>query len=99
MSNFPNCVKVCQNRSCKKQGADQVLAALKATPLDHITIEPSGCLGQCGSGPMILVLPGMFWYSHVQSHEVTRLIEQHLIGGEPVKKMLYLRFHSQANSN
>lgn len=99
MSNLPNCVKVCHNRTCKKQGADQVLAALKATPLDHVSIESCGCLGQCGNGPMILVLPGMFWYSHVQPQEVTKLIEQHLIGGEPVKKMLYLRFHSQDKSN
>jgi (2Fe-2S) ferredoxin len=91
----PKCVRVCQNRTCKKQGAAAVLAAFENLPIPHVTVTPSGCLGQCGNGPMVLVLPDMVWYCRVQPQEVLLVIEQHLLGNQRVKQMLYPRFHSQ----
>lgn len=90
----PTCVRVCQNRTCKKQGAAKVLAALTALPIPGVTVTGSSCLGQCGNGPMVLVLPDIVWYSGVQPDEVSLLVEQHLLGGQRVKQMLYHRFHS-----
>lgn len=89
------CVRVCQNRTCKKQGAVKVLEAFAQLSLPEVTVTPSGCLGQCGNGPMVLVLPDMVWYSGVRPNEIPLLVEQHLIGGERVKQMLYYRFHPQ----
>jgi (2Fe-2S) ferredoxin len=37
----------------------------------------------------------MVWYSGVQPQEVRLLVEQHLLGGQKVKQMLYYRFHPQ----
>jgi (2Fe-2S) ferredoxin len=87
------CVRVCQNRTCKKQGAKEVLAAFAALPVADVNVTGSSCLGQCGNGPMVLVLPDMVWYSGVQPDEVRLLVEQHLLGGQKVKQMLYYRFH------
>jgi (2Fe-2S) ferredoxin len=53
----------------------------------------SGCLGQCGNGPMVLVLPDLVWYCGVKPSEVPQVIEQHLCDGKPVSAMLYRRFH------
>ncbi|WP_066379251.1 (2Fe-2S) ferredoxin domain-containing protein [Anabaena sp. CA = ATCC 33047] len=89
------CVRVCQNRTCKKQGAKEVLAAFTALPVADVTVIASGCLGQCGNGPMVLILPDMVWYSGIQPQEVPLLVEKHLIGGQIVQKMLYYRFHRQ----
>ncbi|MTJ10317.1 MULTISPECIES: ferredoxin [unclassified Anabaena] len=89
----PISVQVCQHRTCRKQGAKEVLAALQAFPIANTTVTVSGCLGQCGNGPMVLVLPEMVWYCRVQPQEIPRLVEQHLLGGKKVKKMLYYRFH------
>ncbi|BBD60884.1 hypothetical protein NIES2109_36840 [Nostoc sp. HK-01] len=89
------CVRVCHNRTCKKQGAAKVLAALTNLPVPDVTVTASSCLGQCGNGPMVLVLPDMVWYSGVQPHEIPLLVEQHLRCGERVKQMLYYRFHPQ----
>ncbi|MDB9374946.1 (2Fe-2S) ferredoxin domain-containing protein [Nodularia sphaerocarpa] len=89
------CVRVCQNRTCKKQGAAQVLAAFTSFPVPDVTVTASGCLGQCGNGPMVLVLPDMVWYCGVRPNEVPLVVEQHLLGGESVKRMLYYRFHTQ----
>jgi len=89
------CVRVCQNRTCKKQGAAKVLEAFAKLPVPGVTVTTSGCLGQCGNGPMVLVLPEMVWYSGVKPHEIPLLVEQHLLCGERVKQMLYYRFHPQ----
>ncbi|MBD2596771.1 (2Fe-2S) ferredoxin domain-containing protein [Nostoc spongiaeforme FACHB-130] len=90
------CVRVCQNRTCKKQGAAKILQALANLPVPaDVTVTASSCLGQCGNGPMVLVLPDMVWYSGVQADEVPLLVEQHLRCGERVKQMLYYRFHPQ----
>lgn len=93
--NSPECVRVCQNRTCKKQGAAKILAAFQAIPVPGVTVMGSTCLGQCGNGPMVLVLPEMVWYSGVRLSEVPIIVEQHLLGGAVVTQMLYHRFHSQ----
>ncbi|QLE58133.1 ferredoxin [Nostoc sp. TCL26-01] len=89
------CVRVCQNRTCKKQGAKEVLSAFIALPVADVTVSASSCLGQCGNGPMVLILPDMVWYGGVLPQEVPLVIEQHLINGQRVQQMLYYRFHPQ----
>ena len=91
----PECVRVCLNRTCRKQGAKLVFAAFEASSVPGITVMGSGCLGQCGNGPMVLVLPDMVWYCGVRPIQVPLVIEQHLLGGEKVKQMLYRRFHKR----
>ncbi|MEM7579960.1 MAG: ferredoxin [Mastigocoleus sp.] len=91
----PKCVQVCQNRTCRKQGASSVLKAFLALPVPGITVKSSGCLGQCGNGPMVLVLPNEIWYCGIRPHEVPLVIEQHLLNGKVVPQLLYPKFHSK----
>jgi (2Fe-2S) ferredoxin len=90
---YTRVVLVCQNRTCRKQGAAKVLAAFEAASIADTKVIGTGCLGECGSGPMVRVLPDDVWYSHVQPAEVSLIIEQHLVGGEPIAAMLYRKFH------
>lgn len=83
------CVMVCQNRTCRKQGAAKVLAAFQSHLVAEVTVKGSSCLGQCGNGPMVIVLPDQVWYSRVQPAEVPAVVERHLQGGCPVAAMLY----------
>ncbi len=88
------CVLVCQNRTCRKQGAEKVLAAFQAHPVSGVTVTGSSCLGQCGMGPMVKVMPDRVWYCRVQPNEVTAVVERHLLGGKAIASMLYRKFHS-----
>lgn len=45
---------------------------------------------------MVLVLPEEIWYCRVQPGEVNIIVERHLKGGDPVKAMLYRKFHHSA---
>lgn len=87
------CVLVCQNRTCKKQGSAQVLKAFQLRLVAGVAVVGSGCLGQCGSGPMVKVVPDNIWYSRIHPDEVPAVIQQHLVGGQPVKALLYSKFH------
>ncbi|MGD1808427.1 (2Fe-2S) ferredoxin domain-containing protein [Dapis sp. BLCC M126] len=84
---------VCQNRTCRKQGSEKVLTAFQAFDTPNITVEKSGCLGKCGSGPMVLVLPEEVWYNHVQPTNISVILEKHLLIRLPVKEMVDSNFH------
>jgi (2Fe-2S) ferredoxin len=86
-------VRVCQNRTCKKQGANSVLTAFQASPVEDVTVTASGCLGQCGNGPMVLILPDLVWYCGVRASEVPLVVKNHLQENQVVTSMLYSKFH------
>lgn len=71
-------ILICQNRTCRQQGSAKVLAAFQASEVANITVTGCGCLGKCGNGPMVLILPDQVWYSHVHPSEVPALINRHL---------------------
>ena len=85
----PRKVLVCQNRACRKYGAAEVLAAFLASPVENVAIVASNCLGQCGNGPMVLVLPEEVWYWRLSADWVPAVVQQHLHGHSPVKQLQY----------
>jgi (2Fe-2S) ferredoxin len=72
------CVLVCHNKTCRKQGAPEVLKAFQAFNLSEVQVINCGCLGKCGSGPMVLVMPAEVWYGHVSPADVSSILEQQL---------------------
>ncbi|MCB1887106.1 MAG: (2Fe-2S) ferredoxin domain-containing protein [Rhodocyclaceae bacterium] len=48
----------------------------------------TGCLGPCSDGPTVLVYPDSVMYNGVGPDDVAELIETHLIGGQPVERLL-----------
>ena len=93
MSGSSRTVLICQNRTCRKDGSKKVLAAFTADAVPGVEVVGSGCLGQCGNGPMVLVEPEQVWYCRMKPKEVPVVVEKHLRGDRPVKAMLYRKFH------
>jgi (2Fe-2S) ferredoxin len=54
------------------------------------TVQPiqTSCLGRCNLGPVMLVEPGHFMYVAVDQQAIDRIINEHIIGGEPVTDLL-----------
>jgi (2Fe-2S) ferredoxin len=90
---FPHCVRVCQHKSCRKLGAAKVLAAFQSQPISGVEVQGWQCFGQCGNGPMVLVLPEQVWYCRVLPEEVDAIATRHLKDGHPIRSMLYRKFH------
>ena len=89
------CILVCQHRSCLRTGSDQVLKAFQAYISPHLMVSASSCLGLCGSGPNVRVVPDNIWYCRVRSDHAPVIFEHHLQGGKPVKHLLHPRLHPQ----
>lgn len=88
-----NCIIVCQHRSCLQSGSAEVLAAFATASISNYEVKPSGCLGQCSSGPTVRITPEETWYCRVKTQDVETIIKQHLIGGKPVDALLNPRIH------
>jgi (2Fe-2S) ferredoxin len=63
---------------------------VKAAGLNtHVRVNHSGCLDQCGHGPMVVVYPDNVWYWGVTVPDVEEIVREHLIGGTPVERLRY----------
>ncbi len=86
-------VLICQHRTCTKDGAGAVLAAFQKHEIENVTIQTSGCMGLCGSGPMVMVLPDEIYYWHITPNKAQTIIETHLLGNIPIPSMMHPRLH------
>ncbi|WP_345988150.1 (2Fe-2S) ferredoxin domain-containing protein [Sulfurimonas sp. HSL1-2] len=54
------------------------------------TVQPvrTACLNRCNVGPVMLVEPGHFMYAGLNKDKITRIIDEHIIGGTPVEEYI-----------
>lgn len=51
-------------------------------------VNKSGCLDQCELGPTVVVYPEAIWYGHVSPEDVDEIIDSHIVGGQPVERLI-----------
>jgi (2Fe-2S) ferredoxin len=101
---FPRHVFVCLNERtpddprgcCLARGGAAVRDAFKkelAARGLHRTYRANnaGCLDACEHGVSVVVYPDAVWYGHVTPEDVPEIVERHLIGGEPVERLVFAR--------
>ena len=79
--------------SCLRKGGvdvrDRLKAELSARGLSKmIRANNAGCLDQCEHGVAVVVYPEQVWYGHVTPDDIPEIVEQHLIGGAPVERLM-----------
>jgi (2Fe-2S) ferredoxin len=65
-------------------------AAREAGITQRVRVNHSGCTGQCGHGPMVVVYPEDVWYSAVTVERAARIFDEHLVGGRAVEEFRYV---------
>ncbi|KAF6160776.1 hypothetical protein GIB67_035977 [Kingdonia uniflora] len=75
-------IRVCVNRTCRRQGSRETLELLTDLTPPHISINSSGCLGKCGAGPNLVVLPQALVVSHCGTASKASQVLSSLIGGD-----------------
>ena len=93
-SKYERHVLVCGGTGCTSSGSPKIIEKLKeelaAKGLkDKVQIVKTGCFGLCERGPIMIVYPEGSFYSRVNVDEIPRIVEEHLVNGNPVKEFLY----------
>ena len=53
-----------------------------------VRINTSGCLDRCEQGPALVVYPEGTWYTYVDEEDIDEIIDQHLVEGRVVERLL-----------
>lgn len=100
MPPFDQHLFICCNRrepghprgSCDPAGSEALQKAFKAALAERgvkrVRANKSGCLDQCEKGPTVVVYPEAVWYGGVTLDDVDEIVDQHIIGGRPVLRLL-----------
>ncbi|ERN09480.1 hypothetical protein AMTRI_Chr09g32530 [Amborella trichopoda] len=57
-------IRVCLNKSCRKLGSRETLELMSDLAPPEISVKSCSCLGRCGSGPNLVLLPAEEFVSH-----------------------------------
>ena len=87
-------ILVCGGTGCTSSGSRKVIEALeaelKATGADkEVLVVKTGCFGLCALGPIMIVYPEGCFYSQVKPENMKRIVDEHIIGGNVCKDLLY----------
>ena len=87
-------VLCCGGTGCTSSGSEAIIkemeAQLAANGLEkEIKVVKTGCFGLCALGPVMIVYPEGCFYSRVKVEDVKEIVEEHLLKGRIVKRLLY----------
>jgi len=94
LSKYRLMLMVCTGTGCVSTGGfkvrDALDKALKKRGVDkEILVVSTGCNGFCAVGPIVVVQPEAVFYQRVSEADVDEIVEKHIIGGEPVERLLH----------
>ncbi len=87
-------VLVCGGTGCTSSNSLAIIEALESEIAkkglqDEVKVVRTGCFGLCALGPIMIVYPEGSFYSQVQVDDVPEIVEEHLLKGRLVKRLLY----------
>lgn len=91
---FRSNVLVCGGTGCTSSNSEKIIEKLKeeisAKGLDQeVNVVRTGCFGLCALGPIMIVYPEGAFYSRVTPEDVPEIVEEHLLKGRIVRRLLY----------
>lgn len=94
MANYKMHILVCGGTGCRASEGAEIVEKFKALieekSLDkEVQIVTTGCFGFCEKGPIVKMLPDNTFYTQVTPADTKEIIEEHVIKGRKVKRLLY----------
>ena len=88
-------VFVCTGPRCAPDTSPEIYQTLKAK-LKELNVDQKSvrraqvqCFGICQGGPILLVYPEGIWYHHVTQEKLARIIDEHILGGKPIREWAF----------
>lgn len=87
-------VLVCGGTGCTSSNSHAIIEALETQIAEkglseEIKVIRTGCFGLCALGPIMIVYPEGCFYSQVKVEDVPEIVEEHLLKGRIVTRLLY----------
>ncbi|MBR0235444.1 MAG: NADH-quinone oxidoreductase subunit NuoF [Clostridia bacterium] len=87
-------VLICGGTGCTSSGSvkihDAMQKALEERGIsDEVKVIQTGCFGLCANGPIMIVYPEGTFYTHVSVDDVDEIVNEHLVGGKEVERLLH----------
>ena len=94
---------VCGGTGCTSSNSDKIAAAFEAEILatgleNEVKVIRTGCFGLCALGPIVVIYPEGSFYSMVKEEDVKEIVDEHLLKGRPVTRLLYDETVAEDNS-
>lgn len=93
MQIFRSHVLVCGGTGCNASNSEKIMNELdiyiKNNTLENeVKVVKTGCFGLCAKGPVIVIYPEGLMYTMVKVEDVKEIVEEHLLKGRVVKRLL-----------
>ncbi|MET0388561.1 MAG: (2Fe-2S) ferredoxin domain-containing protein [Polyangiales bacterium] len=77
--------------SCAAHGGgplwERLSQLVQARQLLDVSMTPSGCLGFCDAGPLMVVYPQGVWYQPKTTDDIDEIVQKHFVDGELVERL------------
>ena len=95
MKQYRTHLLVCAGTGCVSCGSFKIKEALekeiqKRKLEDEVLVIATGCNGFCERGPILMVHPDGIFYQQLKVEDIPHLVEEHILKGRPVKKLMYV---------
>ena len=87
-------VLCCGGTGCTSSGSQKIQDAFvseleKQGLAEEVKVVQTGCFGLCALGPVVIVYPDGSFYSRVTEEDVAEIVEEHLLKGRVVERLIY----------
>ena len=95
MKQYRTHLLVCAGTGCVACNSYEIKQTLEAEIAkkklqDEIAVIATGCNGFCERGPIVVVQPEGIFYQRLKPEDIPHLVEEHLLKGRPVKRLMYV---------
>ena len=87
-------VLICGGTGCTSSDSPAIREAMEKELAakgiaDEVEVVQTGCFGLCANGPVVIIYPEGTFYSRVQQSDVAEIVEEHLLKGRQVERLVY----------
>ncbi|MCQ2749777.1 MAG: NADH-quinone oxidoreductase subunit NuoF [Clostridia bacterium] len=86
-------ILVCNGTGCTSSKSPMILKkfeeGIAKRNLQNVQVVKTGCFGLCALGPIVIVYPEGSFYSEFKIENVERVLDEHIVGGQVCKDLLY----------
>ncbi len=87
-------VLICGGTGCTSSGSKVLMSTFdkeleKQGLAEEVKVVQTGCFGLCALGPVVIIYPEGTFYSRVQESDVAEIVEEHLLKGRLVDRLVY----------